>query len=210
MKKLAIFMTLVLALSTAVLANPIFQDRGNEASNALYQKIGGGDCDDEDRCVRPGKVALTVQTWIDDDSDGDGISDGIEMSGSETLATNKGQIASAIKSERKPKFKAGAELSKTVNSLDTGDLDGDGFGDIAISAERTGDTVTVKATSIDKRSARTGLYQTENHMNKAELIEAMASHAGLSKADSKKALDTVGEIILGEDRDMVMPGDNIQ
>lgn len=26
-------------------------------------------------------------------------------------------------------------------------------------------------------------------MNKAELIEAMASHAGLSKADAKKALD---------------------
>lgn len=190
MKKLAIIMTLVLALSTAVLANPVFAERGNEASNALYQEKanGGGDCDDQDNCIRPGKVALLVQTWTDPDSDGDGIGD-LTLQDTELIWTNQGQILSAVKADKKPKFKAGAELSKTVNSLDTGDLDGDGFGDIAISVERSGDTVKVTATSIDKRSARTGAIQTETHMNKAELIEALSSQAGLSKADSKKALN---------------------
>jgi nucleoid DNA-binding protein len=229
MKKIVIFMTLALAMSTAALANPIFEDRGAEASNPFDGELASGhnggvdilgmgaeklsSAEDTTKPHSKYKAEIYVLKFAfnntDADSDGDGISDLI-LESTEIVPTNKGQIASAVKSERKPKFKAGAELSKTVNSLDTGDLDGDGFADIAISADRNGDTVKVTASSIDKRSARTGLYQTENSMNKAELIEAMASHAGLSKADSKKALDTVGEIILGEDRDMVMPGDNVR
>jgi len=44
-------------------------------------------------------------------------------------------------------------------------------------------------TSISKRSARTGIYKTSDTLNKAELVEAIASKSGLSKADAKKALD---------------------
>lgn len=188
MKKLAIFMMLVLAMSTAVLANPVFADRGAEASNPLYQGIGGGDCDDTRATTPPGLEKVCTMTWIDSDSDGDGISD-LTLESTELVVTNNGQIISAVKAEKKPKFKAGAELSKTVNSLNTGDLDGDGFADIAIGAERNGETVEITGIEISKRDARKGFYQTETHMNKAELIEAMASKAGLSKADSKKALD---------------------
>lgn len=204
MKKLAIFMTLTLALSTVALANPVFEDRGAEASNALYQ---GKAAEGDDRPVRkkPGRTTyadITLQTWNDPDSDGDGV---LTLEDTETLSSNQGQIVSAVKSER-PKFKAGAELSKTVNSMYVGDLDGDGLADIAVSIERNGNTVEVAGTSISKRDARKGFYRTETLMNKAELIEAMASEAGLSKADSKKALETyidvTGEIILGEDRDM--------
>lgn len=192
MKKLAILMTLILASSTAALANPVFQDRGAEASNALYQGVGSGDCDDADRCVRPGKVELRVQTWIDSDSDGDGISDGIALDDSETLSTNKGQIISAVTAEKKkPKFKAGAELSKKVNSMYVGDLDGDGYGDIAISIrqeqQNNKDSYRVAAAFPKDWT----LPAKVEPMNKAELIEAMASASGLSKADSKKALDGI-------------------
>lgn len=272
-------MTLVLAMSTAVLAKPIFEDRGAEASNKLSPveccfdynsdldnldefkmsqgkfsprlttgsfiqaengndrvvrkkpgrtKYGditlergnrcgiGGDCDDRENDVKPGKcdaecpgpntVELTRQTWnfSDTDSDGDGI---LALVSSEVISTNQGQVISAIKSEKKtPKFKAGAELSKSVNSMNVGDFDGDGFADIAVGAVVVDNQLQVTGTEVSKRSARTGAIKTETPMKKAELIEAMASEAGLSKADSKKALDIVGEIILGEDRDMVMPG----
>ncbi|MFQ3308000.1 MAG: nucleoid DNA-binding protein [Candidatus Nanohaloarchaea archaeon] len=201
MKKIVIFMTLALALSTAVLANPIYQDRGAEASNPLYQeKCGPETC--PENTIRQGKVALAVYTWnfSDSDSDGDGLGD---LTETELISTNQGTIVSAVKAEKKdPKFKAGAELSKTVNGLDLGDLDGDGYPDVAIAAERKGDTLEIKGTEISKRSARTGLYQKESPMNKAELIEAIASEAGLSKADSKRALEGFikGELILGEDR----------
>lgn len=204
MKKLVILMTLALAMSTAALANPIFQDRGSEASNALYQ-AGGGDCDDTDRCVRPGKVALTVLKWVDDDSNGDGISDGIALDSSETLSTNKGQVISSITSEKKPKFKAGAELSKTPNSMYVGDLDGDGFGDIAISIRqeetRNKDTYRVTATSTEDWK----LPEKVEVLTGGGLIEAMAS-----ASPSPEKVNSLGEIILGEVRDMVMPGDNVQ
>lgn len=223
MKKLAILMTLTLAMSTLAFANPIFQDRGAKASNPFEGEVapghnGGVDilgmgaekltsAEDTTKPHSKYKAEIYVLKFsfnnTDADSDGDGIIDLI-LESTEIAPTNKGEIASAIKSER-PKFKAGAELSKTARDneptspkilcgcswdlLETGDLDGDGFADVMIAADRNEESLTVAGTSIDKRSARTGLYKTENHMNKAELIEAMASHAGLSKADSKKALD---------------------
>lgn len=184
MKKLVIFMTLALAMSTLALANPVFQDRGAKASNPMYEGTAKDVCPN-DKCIAPEKVALTIQTWTDPDSDGDGVP---TLVSTEVVGSNQGQIVSAIKSER-PKFKAGAELSKTVNSMDTGDLDGDGFADIAIGIERNGDTFEVTGTEIDKKDIRKGFIKTENHMNKAELIEAMASEAGLSKEESAGVLD---------------------
>lgn len=272
MRKFTILMTLVLALSTAALANPFFEDRGAEASNNLSPveccfdydsdldnlgeakmsqemfsprltagsfiqaengndrvvrkkpgrtKFGditlergnrcgiGGDCDDRGNDVKPGKcdaecpgpntVELTRQTWnfTDLDSDADGI---LTLVSTEVISTNQGHIISAVKSEKKkPKFKAGAELSKSVNALKVGDLDGDGIADILIGAEIVDNQLQVTAKEISKRSARTGAIKTETPLDKAELIEALASKSGLSKAETD---DVVGEIILGEDRDM--------
>ena len=205
MKKLVILMALALAMSTAALANPVFQDRGAEASNPFNEEKanGGGDCDDTERCIRPGEVKLTVQTWnfSDTDSDGDGL---LTLKSTEVIDTNQGQIVSALKSER-PKFKAGAELSKTARDNDPttpkllclcsydylgiGDLDGDGFGDVMIATDRNEETLTVAGTEISKRDARKGFIKTENSMNKAELIEAMASHTGLRKEETAGVLD---------------------
>ena len=39
-----------------------------------------------------------------------------------------------------------------------------------------------------------------NIMNKAQLIDAIAEKAGLTKADSKKAVETVGEALKGGDK----------
>lgn len=199
MKRIAILMTLVLTMSTLALANSI-EDRGAEANSI-----------NENRCCfdynTDGEISLTRQTWTDPDSDGDGV---LTLISTETISVNQGQLISAIKSEKKkPKFKAGAELSKSVNSMNVGDLDGDGFADIAISAVIVDNQLQVTGFGISKRSARTGPIRSEQPMNEEELMEAMALQAGLSKADSKKALDGIrGEIILGEDRDMVMPGNS--
>ncbi|WP_414837228.1 HU family DNA-binding protein [Candidatus Nanosalina sp. VS9-1] len=201
MRKLAILMTLVLAMSTAALANPIFEARGAEASNALYQERSSAACPDEvseDVCIKPIRLELVVQTWVDPDSDGDGI---LTLESTETLSSNRGQVTAAVTSpEKKPKFKAGAELSK-ISSMHVGDLDGDGYGDIALSIRQeelnNKNSYRVTATSLEdwRLPARV------EPMNKAELIEAMASESGLSKADAKRCLeDVTGEIILGEDR----------
>ena len=193
MEKLAVLMTLALAVSTAVLANPVFQDRGTEASNALYQTVGGGDCDDTDRCLRPtGEVELVRQTWsYDPDSDGDGLGD-LTLESTETLSTSQGQIISSVKSERtKPEFKAGAELSGQVSIANVGDLDGDGFGDIAVGVEKTESSVAIKGVEISKRDARKGFYRTELSLSRGELVEVVANKSRLSKADSRKALETL-------------------
>ncbi|WEL23489.1 HU family DNA-binding protein [Candidatus Nanohalovita haloferacivicina] len=198
MKKLAILLVLLATATGMALANPVYEARGNMQSNALYQGIDSGDCDDADRCVRLGKVALTVQTWVDPDSDGDGI---LDLTDTEVISTNRGQVTAAVTSEKRPKFKAGAELSKNVNSMYVGDLDGDGFGDVAVGirkeVQEKKNSYRVSGTSIEDWR----LPAKVEAMNKAELIEAIASESGLSKADSKKALDSItGEIILGEDR----------
>jgi nucleoid DNA-binding protein len=182
MKKLVILVTLVLVASTAALANPVFGDKGAEGNKAVPQTNCCFDYNTDH------EIELTVQTWnfSDSDSDADGI---LTLESTEVTSTNQGQIISAIKSEKKPKFKAGAELSKTVNPMDSGDLDGDGIPDILIGAEIVEGQLQVAGKEISKRSARTGPIKTETPMNKAELIEAMASTAGLSKADAKKALE---------------------
>lgn len=186
-------MTLILATSTAALAYPIFEDKRAEASYAVSQT---NCCFDY---TTDHEIELTLQTWSfsDSDSDADKI---LTLESTEVISTNQGQVISAIKSEKKrPKFKAGAELSKTINSMYTGDLDGDEITDFVIGAEIVDNQLQVTGIEISKRSARTGAIKTETPMNVVELIDAIASKAGLSKSDAEKV---IGEIILGEDRDM--------
>jgi len=190
MKKFLLLITLVVVSSTLALGNPIFEDKAAKGTNPLYQeRCGiGGDCDDTDRDVRPGRLELIEQTWgFDPDSDGDGI---LTLEETNTVLVTQGEVVSAVKSERKPKFKAGAELSKTVNSADLGDLDGDGLADVVVSIDSSSDSLKLTGDSISKRSARTGFYRTSDSMSKPELVEAIASKSGLYKADSKKILDS--------------------
>lgn len=141
MKKLAILMTLILASSTAVLANPFFEDKGAEASNALYQT---NCCFDY---TTDHKVELTLQTW----------------------------------------------------SFSDFDSDADGIADIVIGAEIVDNQLQITSTDVSKRSARTDPIRTEEPMNKAELIEAIASIEKISRTDAEEVL---GEILLEEGRDM--------
>ena len=193
MKKLAIILTLALAMSTAVLANPVFADRGAEASHPLTQTNCCFDYNND------GEIELILQTWnfSDADSDADGV---LTLVSTEVITSNQGQIISAIKSEKeKPKFKAGAELSKSVNALKLGDFDGDGIADILVGAAIVDNQLQVTGTEISKRSARTGPIRNTELLDRGELIEALASEAGLSKAERD---DVVGEILLEEGRDI--------
>lgn len=70
-----------------------------------------------------------------------------------------------------------------------GNLDGDGYGEVALD---------IKKEVQEKKNAYrlAGAFPKDwtlpakvEPMNKAELIEAMANEAGLSKADAKKSLD---------------------
>ncbi|MFB6145735.1 MAG: hypothetical protein ABEJ99_04505 [Candidatus Nanohaloarchaea archaeon] len=47
MRKTATIMVFILVLPGTVLANPVYEERGNQASNTLYKRAGG-DCDDTD------------------------------------------------------------------------------------------------------------------------------------------------------------------
>lgn len=94
------------------------------------------------------------------------------------------------------------QSDKCYDRVYVGDLDADGLSDLAVEYDSTNvHNWTVSNDTFAKATANTTqvgatriiFVQVEGadqqSMNKAELIEAMASHAGLSKADSKKALE---------------------